>query len=130
MSTEAIIADSNGKASYTGILKSDSSAYYYAGSTEGIKQVFSTLLMTYADSTQDKKWAGVFREDNRAVLKARSEEKKEVPDVKGMGLKDALYLLESRDIKVSARGTGKVKKQSLPAGTSITKNQKLILDLN
>ena len=47
-----------------------------------------------------------------------------------MGLKDALYFLESRDMQVITRGTGKVKQQSIPAGTIVSKNQKLILDLN
>ncbi len=67
---------------------------------------------------------------SRPVVKAKNEETGKVPDVKGMGLKDALYLLESRDIRVAARGTGKVKQQSIPPGTLVSKNQKLILDLN
>jgi len=57
------------------------------------------------------------------VVKAKNTEKKQVPDVKGMGLKDAVFLLESRDIRVAARGTGKVRQQSIAAGTVISKNQ-------
>lgn len=34
-----------------------------------------------------------------------------VPDVRGMGLKDALYLLESKGMKVIVQGVGKVKSQ-------------------
>ena len=130
MSMETLLPDSNQLASYTGLLKKDSSAYYYAGSTDEIKNVFYTLQMPYADSSRDKKWAGVYREKNQPVVKAKNEEQKQVPDVKGMGLKDALYLLESRDIRVAIRGTGKVKLQSISPGTIVSKNQKLILDLN
>ena len=130
MSMEALTPDSLQLASYTDLLKKDSTAYYYAGSTDEIKNIFYTLQMPYADSSRDNKWAGVYRQKNQPVVKAKNEEMKKVPDVKGMGLKDALFLLESRDMKVITRGTGKVKQQSIPAGTIVSKNQKLILDLN
>ena len=130
MSMEALAPDSLQLASYTGLLKKDSTAYYYAGSTDEIKNIFYTLKMPYADSSRDNKWSGVYRQNSQPVVKAKTEEMKKVPDVKGMGLKDALYLLESRDLKVIPRGSGKVKQQSIPAGTIVSKNQKLILDLN
>ena len=130
MSMEVLTPDSLQLASYTDLLKKDSTAYYYAGSTDGIKNIFYTLKMPYADSSRDNKWSGVYRQNSQPVVKAKTEEMKKVPDVKGMGLKDALYLLESRDLKVIARGTGKVKQQSISAGTIVSKNQKLILDLN
>jgi cell division protein FtsI (penicillin-binding protein 3) len=86
--------------------------------------------MPYGDSSSNNKWSGVYRQNSQPVIKAKNEEMKKVPDVKGMGLKDALYLLETRDMKVVTRGTGRVKQQSIPAGTIVSKNQKLILDLN
>jgi cell division protein FtsI (penicillin-binding protein 3) len=130
MSMEVLAPDSLQFASYTGTLKKDSTAYYYAGSTEEIKNIFYSLKMPYADSSRENKWSGVYRQNSQPVVKAKNEEMKKVPDVKGMGLKDALYLLESRDMKVLARGTGKVRQQSITAGTLVSKNQKLILDLN
>jgi cell division protein FtsI (penicillin-binding protein 3) len=130
MSMEVLAPDSLQFASYAGALKKDSAAYYYAGSTEEIKNVFYSLKMPYADSSRDNKWSGVYRQNSQPVVKAKNEELKKVPDVKGMGLKDALYLLESRDMKVMTRGTGKVRQQSITAGTLVSKNQKLILDLN
>jgi cell division protein FtsI (penicillin-binding protein 3) len=130
MSMEALTPDSLQLASYTGLLKKDSTAYYYSGSTDEIKNIFYSLNMPYADSSRDNKWSGVYRQNSQPVVKAKNEEMKKVPDVKGMGLKDALYLLESREMKVITRGTGKVKQQSITAGTIVSKNQKLILDLN
>ena len=130
MSMDALSPDSNQLSSYTDLLKRDSTAYYYAGSSDEIKNIFYTLKMPYADSSHDKKWSGVYREKNQPVVKSKNEEKKLVPDVKGMGLKDALFLLESRDIRVATRGTGKVKQQSILPGTIVLRNQKLILDLN
>lgn len=42
-----------------------------------------------------------------------------VPDVRGMGLKDALYLLESRGLRVTFSGQGAVVKQSPEAGAPL-----------
>lgn len=44
-----------------------------------------------------------------------------VPDVHNMGARDAVYLLESKGIKVILSGRGKVKTQSLPPGDFIRK---------
>ena len=54
-----------------------------------------------------------------------------IPDVMGMGARDAVYLLESRGIKVQLSGRGKVVSQSLPAGHQIKKGEtcKLILEI-
>lgn len=43
-----------------------------------------------------------------------------MPDVRGMGLKDALYALESRGLKVSFTGAGAVWEQSIEPGTILT----------
>ena len=46
-----------------------------------------------------------------------------VPDVTGMGARDAVYLLESRGVIVRLEGRGKVTAQSLPAGQEIKKGE-------
>ena len=50
-----------------------------------------------------------------------------VPDVTGMGLKDALYLLEKAGLKVQVEGSGYVRRQSLRAGTRHTPAQTVYL---
>jgi cell division protein FtsI (penicillin-binding protein 3) len=52
---------------------------------------------------------------------------KTMPDLSGMGLRDALYLLENLGIDVVSKGHGKVIYQSVPAGQNITKG--LIVEL-
>ena len=42
-----------------------------------------------------------------------------VPDLTGMGARDAVYLLESRGVKAVVKGRGKVKSQSIYSGTAI-----------
>ena len=46
-----------------------------------------------------------------------------------MGLKDALYILENRGMKVRVVGSGMVKKQSLVPGTRCFKGSAIILEL-
>lgn len=52
------------------------------------------------------------------------------PDVTGMGAKDAVYLLESRGLKVRVHGRGKVKRQSYPAGRQIVKGSECVLTMD
>ena len=53
-----------------------------------------------------------------------------VPDVNGMGLKDALYVLGNSGLRPIVRGRGKVIKQSLTAGTIVGKGYPIVLELN
>ena len=42
---------------------------------------------------------------------------KQIPNVTGMGLRDALYLLENLGLRVEVKGYGKVRLQSIKPGT-------------
>ena len=53
-----------------------------------------------------------------------------VPDVTGMGLKDAVYILEANGLQVIVKGKGKVSTQSLVPGTRIEKGQNIVLELS
>ncbi|HXB06537.1 MAG TPA: penicillin-binding protein [Puia sp.] len=53
-----------------------------------------------------------------------------VPDVKGMGLKDALYVLESVDLKVAVRGSGRVRAQSIEPGSPLQKKETIFIQLD
>lgn len=52
-----------------------------------------------------------------------------VPNTKGMSLRDALYLLENKGLKVSYSGVGRVKTQSLMPGALLKKGDKITLQL-
>jgi cell division protein FtsI (penicillin-binding protein 3) len=52
-----------------------------------------------------------------------------MPNVVGMGLKDALYILESRGLEVSFTGRGAVQRQSIAAGQRIKAGQRVSLQL-
>ncbi len=53
-----------------------------------------------------------------------------VPDVRGMGAKDAVYRLESCGLKVNLHGKGAVREQSLSPGTPLTQGQLCVLTLS
>jgi cell division protein FtsI (penicillin-binding protein 3) len=110
--------------------KKDSSTYFYAGSTADIKNVFTTLKVNYKDSSVKGEWSNVFAADYQPIIKNNLIRAQVMPNVKGMGLKDALYLLESIGLKVSVKGKGKVASQSIEPGSALSKEMKVILDLS
>ena len=53
----------------------------------------------------------------------------QMPDVTGMGARDAVFLIESRGVRTKLYGRGKVEKQSIAPGTHIRKGQWCTLNL-
>lgn len=107
----------------------DSSTYFYAGNTADLKNIYGTLKMSYKDSAKQGEWSSVYASGYQPVIKAGAVSSSVMPNVRGMGLKDALYLLENMGLKVSVRGKGKVTSQSVPAGTTLVKGAAVVLDL-
>jgi cell division protein FtsI (penicillin-binding protein 3) len=107
----------------------DSSGYFYAGYTKDIRNVFSKLDVNYNDSASQNNWSRVYAENARPVVKGNNVQGKLMPNVKGMGLKDALYLLENIGVKVVVKGRGKIINQSIPAGTPLTKGFTVLVQL-
>ncbi|MBQ0073580.1 MAG: transpeptidase family protein [Prevotella sp.] len=67
---------------------------------------------------------------NVSVQRAPQYPKTQMPDVTGMGARDAVYLIESRGGKVILKGCGKVRQQSKSPGTPMHKNEKVLLTLS
>ena len=57
-------------------------------------------------------------------------EKGVVPDLTGMNVMDAVYLIETMGWKVGFSGRGLVESQSVKAGTALGKGEMIILKLN
>jgi len=90
-----------------------------------------TLQIVYSDSATKNDWGRLYAGKNlQPVLNRESLNKQLMPDLKGMGLKDALFLLESMNMKVAAKGKGKVKMQSIEPGASLIGIQNVKLELN
>jgi len=117
-------------------LTKDSASFYYAGATHDIKEVARTIGLSYQDSAGKNEWARLYASNERLVSNEHPVLNKEnisrgiMPDVKGMGLKDALYLLEGMDLRVAATGRGKVKVQSIQPGAALSKHETILIQLD
>jgi cell division protein FtsI (penicillin-binding protein 3) len=63
-------------------------------------------------------------------MRASGASKGTMPELKGVGLKDALKLCELNGWHVVVKGHGRVSEQSVPAGMPIRKGQQILLTLN
>ena len=73
---------------------------------------------------------GISKADSAAVQLVERELKAGlVPNVVGMGAKDAVYLLEKEGLKVRLSGIGRVRKQSLPPGSRLVRGHTIALTL-
>ncbi len=75
-------------------------------------------------------WGKTQEQPREVVLKHVKTHANIVPDVTGMGARDAVFLLESRGIKTTVHGCGKVKEQSVMPGTVVKRGQMCILTMN
>jgi cell division protein FtsI (penicillin-binding protein 3) len=122
--------DAESQPLYTAIPKNDSNFYAWSGWNADYQKVNSTLKINYADSAGKSKWVYLVNEKFQPTTRKLATVTDIMPVVKGMGLKDALYLLENMKLKVVVNGKGKVKAQSIAAGTKITKGQTVYLEMN
>ncbi len=93
--------------------------------------VFSLLDISYQTNYRDSKWIVASINSNDSIeYNAIRTQNNIVPSVKGMTIKDALYLLEGMGLKVYYTGYGKITAQSIPAGNSFRKGDAVYLTLN
>lgn len=116
---------------FTANPKADSTAYYYHGAKDEFVSVLNYLNMPFMDSANNGYWRYAQVQNNKGLLKLKNETAAAtIPDATGMGLKDAVYLLENAGLKVTATGRGKVISQSLLPGMPLNKSQTINLVLN
>ena len=108
----------------------DSLQHFFAGNTSDVKTVLDEVGAAYKDSTNKTTWSSGTELPQQTVLKSATTGKAIMPDVRNMTLKDALYLLEGKGLKVVAKGRGKVLMQDQQPGTTITKTETVTLLLN
>ncbi|MPR33661.1 penicillin-binding protein [Salmonirosea aquatica] len=65
----------------------------------------------------------------KTTWQARSIDKSDVPDLRGMPLRDALFIMENKGFRVSFKGAGKVVTQSLEPGSKVAGPKNIMLSL-
>jgi cell division protein FtsI (penicillin-binding protein 3) len=83
-----------------------------AGYADDLHTISTTLNMDSEPSTE-----GWVETAEKGRWKSRPTRPNQVPDVRGLTLRDALFLLENRGFRVLVEGRGKVKEQSVEPGT-------------
>jgi cell division protein FtsI (penicillin-binding protein 3) len=78
---------------------------------------------------RQSEWGNVIADNYQPVIKDVNVSKAVMPNIKGMGLKDVIYLLENMGLKVKASGQGKVLAQSIQVGTALTKGMTVYVEL-
>lgn len=82
---------------------------------------------TYDDRTG---WGRTKVESDATVaITTLDESRNTMPNVIGMGLSDAIFILENRGLKVAFSGSGRVVGQSVAAGTGIRRGDRVTLKL-
>jgi len=110
----------------------DTTIYNYRGIKNDLASIFNFLNIPHHDSSASGNWRTAYLRPNYAGLQVTDADKNTsiTPDVTGMGLKDAVYLLENKGFKITLNGRGRIINQSIAAGTGFKKGQKIILMLN
>ena len=102
-------------------LKSGQLPTHDAGMRQDLKESLRWLGLDFFKDAEDSKegeWSVIVAQSGDSlVMKNRVVHDKTIPSVVGMGLKDAIYLLENRGCKVRVVGVGKVRRQSIAPGS-------------
>lgn len=123
-----------GTKQYASANRTDSIGYNYFGLKHELNSIFNSLNLPFIDSASSGYWRSVHLKNNSGTLytalTSTSTTNSVTPNVMGLGLKDAVYLLENMGLKVTTTGRGRVVNQSLAAGTNFNKTQTISLILN
>ncbi len=103
--------------------------YAKDGYYNDLSKVYSTLDIKTSKEGVNPKWARVVTGEKEVKIYKKKIAPIYVPDVTGMSIKDALYILENQGLSVQFIGNGVVKKQSISPGEKIIKGEKIILEL-
>jgi len=95
-----------------------------------LKNVLDELDIDYEEGKRISDWVITNRKEDEIILGNRVVTKNLMPNVKGMGLKDALFLLENAGLKVEFHGKGSVVQQSIPSGSRINRGQYVMLQMS
>lgn len=99
-----------------------------AGYSFDFKGLYDFIGIPYKSKTENN-WVYVDAYDSKMLIENKKIKKGVVPDVRGMGARDAVYVLENLGLGVAVQGSGKVARMSILPGTPI-KGQRIEIYLN
>jgi len=111
------------------IIATESLPYIQAGyykDLTALSDVFNLKQMSFNTSN----WVRSKVQGDTIEWHDNSIPESKVPDVRGMTLRDALYILENQGLKVKTYGRGRVEKQSILPGRDFKKGNTIFLSLS
>jgi cell division protein FtsI (penicillin-binding protein 3) len=100
------------------------------GHHEDLSRLCRDLDIPVSAGSDVSEWVVSFKEEDGIRFAPRRIRENQVPNVRGMNVRDAVFILEQLGLKTVVRGHGKVSSQSLRAGSVLRKGQEIILGLS
>ena len=104
--------------------------YSKNGNKEELHTVLDYLDIPSTPGSFESNWVATTRKEDHIGVNDLNFSRGLVPNVKEMGLKDAIYLLENAGLVVEVRGKGKVMNQSILAGSRVQSGNRIILTMS
>lgn len=104
--------------------------YSKGGKKEELLSVFDEIGINVKGLEVESEWISTQAQEYAIHMKSKNFPEGLVPNVRGMGAKDAVSLLENMGLKVVIRGVGKVVEQSLSAGQTYRKGATIYLRMH
>lgn len=104
--------------------------YSKSGNATATISVLKSLEVKIKDKHQGTDWIITTKTDDHVEIQNKRIIENLMPDVTSMGLSDALYILEGMGLRVSVKGRGSVRRQSIPSGTRINKGDRVELEMS
>jgi len=100
-----------------------------AGMQDELTMLCNELGVSNHTKTEED-WIRAVRNGNSVLWSNNTPAKDQVPNVKGMTFRDALFLLETAGLQVDYEGKGRVVEQSILPGTKVSKGRKIHIRLS
>jgi cell division protein FtsI (penicillin-binding protein 3) len=110
--------------------QTDQAPYSKSGIRDALESTYHYLGLPYKENDVEGPWVSAITTAEGMVLHTRDIPDALVPNVVDMGLKDALYLLESKGMRVVVDGRGTVRGQSVQAGTRLRAGMEITLNMS
>jgi cell division protein FtsI (penicillin-binding protein 3) len=99
------------------------------GYLSDLEVIYQALNINLVNQAADHDWVKTHTGKNKVTIKPLAVQETLIPNVVGMNLQDAIYLLENRGLKVRFSGRGFIKSQSINPGTKVGEFREIYLEL-
>ncbi len=100
------------------------------GYLQDLRDIYSPFDVRIMDDAVESQWGRATITADTIRLEDRTFIENLVPEVVGMGLKDAIFVLENAGLRVRFTGSGIVRRQSIPPGRRINAGNIIYLELS